>query len=149
MSIATIAVASLVAALVVVGPLLGIGENPDSLLGASGFLNALWVWVRWPVVFALIVAWAATIYHLIPRRQNPWRQELPGAALATCWWLAVSTGFRFYIDLASNGVNAIFGFLGGALSLLLWLYLLSMGLLAGALLNAINTARHRAPEPVT
>ena len=69
---------------------------------------------------------------------------MPGALLATAWWLAVSAGFRAYLQLASNGVNAVFGLLGGALSLLLWLYLLAMGLLAGAQLNTLLD-HHRPP----
>jgi len=66
---------------------------------------------------------------------------LPGAVVGTVWWLVVSAGFGAYLEVASSGVNAVFGLLGGALSLLLWLYLLAMGLLAGAGLNMVLTRR--------
>ena len=36
-----------------------------------------------------------------------------------------------------DGANAIFGFLGGAISLLFWLYLMAMGLLLGAEVNSL------------
>ncbi len=138
----TLAVASLVAAMVVVGPLLGVGEEVVGedgvrLFGASEFATAAWVWLRWPLVVLVVVVWAASVYRFVPRRGAPWRSEVPGAILATVWWLAVSLGFRSYVTVASQGVNAVFGILGGALSLLLWLYLLAMGLLAGAVLNGV------------
>ena len=140
----TLVVAALVAAMVVVGPLLGGGEELADRLGAGSAFTTAWVWFRWPVVFVVVVCWAASLYHFAPRRRTPWRTDLPGAVVGTIWWLAVSLGFRVYLDAASSGVNAVFGLLGGALSLLIWLYLLAMGLLVGAEINSIlNDRRDR------
>ena len=139
----TLVVAALVAAMVVVGPLLGSGEEVAGRLGAGSAFTTAWVWFRWPVVFGVVVLWAASLYHFAPRRRTPWRSDLPGALVGTVWWLVVSLGFRTYVDVASRGVNAVFGFLGGALSLLIWLYLLAMGLLVGAEINSVlNHRRH-------
>lgn len=152
LTLGTLVVAALVAAMVVVGPLLGGGEDIAEFLGAGAAFTTAWVWFRWPAVFVAVVCWAASIFHFAPRRRTPWRTDLPGAAVATVWWLAVSLGFRVYLDLASSGVNAVFGLLGGALSLLIWLYLLAMGLLVGAEINSIlNNRRDRrraAESPV-
>ena len=49
----------------------------------------------------------------------------------------MSFGFRVYLDAAVGGMNAVFGLLGGALILLVWLYLLAMGLLVGAEINSV------------
>ena len=133
----TLVVAALVAAMVVVGPLLGGGEEIAERLGAGSAFTTAWVWFRWPVVFVVVVCWAASLYHLAPRRRTPWRTDLPGAVVGTVWWLAVSLGFRVYLDAASSGMNAVVGLLGGALSLLIWLYLLAMGLLVGAEINRV------------
>ena len=139
----TLVVAALVAAMVVVGPLLGSGEEVAGRLGAGSAFTTAWVWFRWPVVFVVVVLWAASLYHFAPRSRTPWRSDLPGALVGTVWWLVVSLGFRTYVDVASQGVNAVFGFLGGALSLLIWLYLLAMGLLVGAEINSVlNLRRH-------
>ncbi len=138
----TVIVAALAAAMVVVGPLLGSGEEVADRLGAGSLFTTAWVWFRWPVVLAVVVAWAACIYHFAPRVRTPWRSDLPGALVGTVWWIAVSLGFRTYLDIASSGVNAVFGLLGGALSLLIWLYLLAMGLLVGAEVNGVLD-RHR------
>ena len=137
----TLVVAALVAAMVVVGPLLGGGEEIAERLGAGSAFTTAWVWFRWPMVFVVVVCWAASLYHLAPRRRTPWRTDLPGAVVGTVWWLAVSLGFRVYLDAASSGMNAVVGLLGGALSLLIWLYLLAMGLLVGAEINRVLSDR--------
>ena len=146
----TLLVAALVAAMVVVGPLLGGGEEIAERLGAGSAFTTAWVWFRWPVVFVVVVCWAASLYHFAPRRRTPWRTDLPGAVVGTVWWLAVSLGFRVYLDAASSGMNAVFGLLGGALSLLIWLYLLAMGLLVGAEINRVLNDRrdlHTTTDP--
>ena len=142
----TLVVGSLMTAMVVVGPLLGTGDEVAERIGAGKVVAAAWVWLRWPVAFAVVIAWVASVYRFVPRRQAPWRGELPGALVGTLWWLAVSAGFSVYLDVASSGVNVVFGLLGGALSLLLWLYLLAMGLLVGAVLNSVLARRGAAAE---
>ena len=137
----TLIVAALLAAMVVVGPLLGGGEEIAERLGAGSAFTTAWVWFRWPVMFVVVVCWAASIYHFAPHRRTPWRTDLPGAVVGTVWWLVVSLGFRVYLDAASSGMNAVFGLLGGALSLLIWLYLLAMGLLVGSEINRVLNDR--------
>jgi len=137
----TVLVSALVAAMVVVGPLLGGGEELADRFGAGSAFTTAWDWFRWPVVCVVVVCWAASIYHFAPRRRTPWRSDLPGAVVGTVWWLAVSLGFRAYLDAAASGMNAVFGLLGGALILLVWLYLLAMGLLVGAEINGVLNDR--------
>ena len=93
-----------------------------------------------------VVAWTAAVYRFAPRRRSSFRRELPGAVVATVWWLVSSTGFSLYLGLAATGMNTVFGVLGGVLSLLFWLYLLAMGLLVGAVVNSL-IARRRASDP--
>ncbi|MXV99377.1 MAG: YihY/virulence factor BrkB family protein [Acidimicrobiaceae bacterium] len=143
----TVLVSALVAVMVVVGPLFGGGEEIADRLGAGSAFTTAWDWFRWPVVFVVVVGWAASLYHFAPRRRTPWRTDLPGAVVSTVWWLAVSLGFRIYLDAASSGVNAVFGLLGGALILLVWLYLLAMGLLVGAEINSVLNDRRGLNKP--
>ena len=65
--------------------------------------------------------------------------------MASVWWSAVSLGFSTYLNIVSSGANAVFGFLGGALSLLFWLYLMAMGLLVGAEVNSLFATRLEIP----
>jgi membrane protein len=133
--------AAVVLTMIVVGPALGEGSELASDLGLSSFVGTLWDWLRWPVVFVVLVTWAATVYHVAPNHTSPWRSELPGALVAAVWWSAVSLGFSTYLSVASSGANAIFGLLGGAISLLFWLYLMAMGLLVGAEINSLRALR--------
>ena len=96
------------------------------------------------------MGWAATVYHIAPNHRSPWKLEIPGAVVASLWWTAVSLGFGTYLEAAASGANAVFGLLGGALSLLFWLYLMAMGLLLGAEINSITATRLGVsiePEP--
>jgi membrane protein len=125
-----------VLAMVVVGPLLGLGRSLADRLGIQGWLVGGWEWVRWPFAFALLVAWATTLYHLAPARRTRWRHDLPGALVAAVGWLAVSLGLGGYVSVVA-AANPILGVLGGGLILLVWLYLLGLALLLGGELNAV------------
>jgi membrane protein len=137
----SVLMAAVVMIMIVVGPLLGEGNEIANDLGVSRGFGLLWDWLRWPLVFVVMVGWAATLYHVAPNHTSPWRSELPGATVAALWWTAVSLGFSTYLAVASSGANAIFGFLGGAISLLFWLYLMAMGLLLGAEINSLRAIR--------
>ncbi|MEQ8840354.1 MAG: YihY/virulence factor BrkB family protein [Acidimicrobiales bacterium] len=141
LTLMTVIVAALVLSLIVVGPLFGEGSELASDLGIPAVVGTMWDWLRWPVVFVVLVLWAASLYHVAPNHTSPWRSEIPGAVIAAVWWSAVSVGFSTYLSVASSGANAIFGLLGGAISLLFWLYLMSMGLLLGAEINSIRAVR--------
>ena len=139
-----LAVASMVLIVVtltalVVGPLFGAGREVARWLGAADVYGALWEWAGVPVAFVTLVVWAAAVFHSVPHRHVGWRQHVGGAALTGTFWLLVSAGFRLYLQLF--GGNPVFGILGGALVVLVWLYLLSLALLLGAELNAVLAAR--------
>ncbi|NNE75325.1 MAG: hypothetical protein HKN26_16790, partial [Acidimicrobiales bacterium] len=98
-------------------------------------------------------SWAASMYHIAPNRRSPWRWEVPGAIAAMICWGASSYGFQFFLAFMGE-TNAIFGVLGAAISLLVWIYLLALGLLIGAEINGIladwygvGTQRYQ-PQPV-
>ncbi|MEM8709209.1 MAG: YihY/virulence factor BrkB family protein, partial [Actinomycetota bacterium] len=141
LTLMTVVVAAIVLTLIVVGPLFGEGAELAQRLGVDSWFEVLWTWFRWPVVFVSLVGWAASVYHIAPNHRSPWKYELPGALVASVWWAAVSLGFSSYLAVASSGANAIFGLLGGAISLLFWLYLMAMGLLLGAEINSVIGTR--------
>lgn len=134
--------------MIVLGPLFGGGERLAELFGLGNAFALAWELLRWPVAFALLVAWATTLFHLAPNRERKrWRDDLGGALFTAVLWLVVSAGFALYLRVAGQ-TNPIFGVLGGGLILLVWLYLLSLSLLLGGELNALVTHRKGdAPEP--
>lgn len=120
----------------VVGPLLGQGHAVASAVGMGDAFATAWAWARIPVAVSVLVAWTTVLYRLVPRARRRWRADLPGAALATLAWVAVSLGLRLYLDLAGR-YNQVYGLLGGVIVVLVWAYLLSLGLLLGAVVNAV------------
>jgi membrane protein len=129
--------------MIVVDPLLGAGAQLADRLGLGELFAAAWTWLRWPVAFAALVAWAAAVYHVAPGRRLRWREALPGAVAAAVLWLVASLGFSLYLRVAADA-NRVLGTLGGALIGVLWLYLLALILLVGGELNGVL---HRAREP--
>ena len=112
----TTVVSVLLAAMVVVGPLLGTADDLMERFKVGWFVAFAWSWLRWPTVFLVLIVWTMSLYRFAPKHRVSWRGQLPGALLGTVWWLLVSSGFRGYLVFASSGVNAVLGILGGALS---------------------------------
>lgn len=136
-----ITLGSVVAAVVmlaafVVGPLLGTGEQIADEIGLGDQFALAWDLARLPLAFVVLVAWAATLFHVAPDHRTPWRWDVPGALLTALLWLVFSSGLSVYIELASAG-NAVFGALGGGLIALLWFWLLSLAVLLGGELNQV------------
>jgi membrane protein len=129
--------------MIVVDPLLGAGAELAGRLGLGELFAGAWNWLRWPLAFAALVAWAATVYHVAPGRTFRWREALPGATAAAVLWLVASGGFSLYLRVAADA-NRVLGTLGGALIGVLWLYLLALILLVGGELNGVL---HRDREP--
>jgi membrane protein len=126
----------------VVGPLLGHADEVVSKVGLSEEYSFVWAWIRYPVGFLALIAWATTLFHLCPDRQDRWRSGLAGGLLTTVMWVGASLGFSSYLALVVPR-SPVLGALGGGLLLMTWFYLLFLSLLAGAELNATLLARKR------
>lgn len=141
LAVGSVLTSAVMLTMLVVGPLLGRGPEVADLVGLGEVFAVLWDWFRPPLAFALLVGWAATVFHFAPNHHTPWRWDLPGAVLASVLWVLLSLAFRLYLDVAA-GANEVFGTLGGALVALVWLYLVSIALLVGGEVNAILVQRH-------
>jgi membrane protein len=89
----------------------------------------------WPVVIFMLLIGLTSLYHLAPPRRLPWRRGLPGAILAMVIFLAGSAGLREYISFIVAH-NHAYGTLAAPIAALLFFYLLALGVLLGAELNA-------------
>ena len=140
MGLGTILMAALSLAIIALGPMLGKGEDAMEQLGLPGWASTVWNDVRYLVAGLLIVVWTATIFHVAPSKRTRWRWDLPGAILTAALWLAATGGFGVYLRVASDG-SFVVGVLGGILVLMMWFWLLAIGLLAGGQLNALLIER--------
>jgi membrane protein len=144
LAVGSIVAATVMLALLVVGPLLGSGEQIADEVGLGDQFVFLWEVMRLPTAFVLLVLWAATIFHLAPAHRSPWRADLPGAVVTGVLWALFSASLRVYVQVAQD-TNAVFGALGGVLIVLLWFWLLSLGVMIGGEVNQLLLDR-TAPE---
>ncbi len=96
-----------------------------------------WTWkiVQWPLVFALVSLAIAMVYYYAPDAEQEWVWITPGSLMATGLWLIISLGFKIYVANFTS-YNATYGAIGGVIVLMLWFYVSSLAILAGAELNA-------------
>jgi membrane protein len=127
--------------LVVAGPELA--RWVTDRLGFATEVATAWAVLQWPIVFLLVAFGVALIYYFAPDADQDWAFITPGSTLATALWLVASLGFRFYVQNFSD-YNATYGALGGAVLLLLWLYVSGLAVLVGAELN--SEIEHASPR---
>ncbi len=133
------------AAAYVIGPLFGHAGEIVERIGLSEEYSFVWAWLRYPVAFLALVAWATTLFHICPDRPSRWRNGLPGGLLTATLWVGASLLFSSYLAVVVPR-SPVLGALGGGLILLTWLYLLCLSILVGAELNATLLARRAARE---
>jgi membrane protein len=130
-----------------------------------GFFAASLV-LRWTLALGTSVGVIAVVYHLgtdmsrhvreemepmvrepwvILRRDWTWRASLPGAALATVLWFASTLSFGFYVTRFAN-YGRVYGSLGAAIALMVWLYIIALTVLIGAEFNAQWAGERRDPD---
>jgi membrane protein len=95
----------------------------------------VWDAVRWAIAILTSIAVMSLVYHNgLPKTQS-WRRVLPGAVLSTFLWFAATTLFGWYVTNYAT-YSVVYGSLGAAIALLVWLYIVSAIVLLGAELNA-------------
>jgi membrane protein len=89
----------------------------------------------YPVLIVLLLLGLTTFYRLAPPRRLPWHRGLPGATLAGLVFIAGSAGLRAYITFIVDH-NHAYGNLAAPIAALLYFFVLALGVLLGAELNA-------------
>jgi membrane protein len=115
----------------------------DDVAGRIGLGGAAWGTIsllRWPVVFAILVAAAAVMYRIGPNLRPSWRSALSGAAVFAVGWLVATFAFAQYVTRFAD-YGATYGALGGVIVLMIWLYVTGLILLVGAEVVAILVGR--------
>jgi membrane protein len=82
----------------------------------------------------------ALIYYVVPKGHVPWRGVWPGALFVTLTTAIANAIFPFY--LTQSNVDQLGGALGFILVALVWFYLVSLALMAGAVINALRYELH-------
>jgi len=98
-------------------------------LGLLGILGVL-VTIAFETGVAVLVIW------LLPRRAERWQELVPGALLVSVGTQLVSVAVVFYFAPRIGRYSDLYGALGTAAVLLVWLYVLARLITSGAFLNA-------------
>jgi membrane protein len=123
---------------IVGGGLLLIGPQlAEWLAGRIGLDEAfviLWWWLRIPVALFLLMLAVSVIYRFVPNTNRRFRFVAPGAVVAVIAWALALLGFSFYLSNFAD-YGAVYGSLGAAVALLVYLYISAATLLLGAEVN--------------
>jgi membrane protein len=126
-------VALLLVSLVVTGPVAkAIGDQ----IGLGSTAVTIYQIAKWPIMAGVVLVILAALYYAAPSARLPRIQWLsPGAVVALVIWIVASAAFGFYVANFGS-YNKTYGTLGGAISLLVWLWITNLAVLFGQELNA-------------
>lgn len=92
--------------------------------------------VKWPILLIVLILAFTFIYQFIPHHKYAIKFAVPGAIVATVLSAVLSSGFSFYVN-NFGGSSVSNGTIGVFIVLMLYLWLTSIVLIAGALINHI------------
>jgi membrane protein len=112
---------------------LGLGPEEDLRISLVLAFGAL----RYVVALAATVLVTGLMYYTGPNRPMKFVSVWPGAILATVLWLLATSGFALYVRHIAR-YNVVYGSIGAAIALLVWMYVLAVISLFGCEYNAIR-----------
>jgi YihY family inner membrane protein len=116
--------------------------------GISSTLVTIWNVARWPLGIVFVVAAAALLFKLSPRRMQPSASWLAyGSAVSTILWFAFTGVLALYLT-ASKSFGQTYGPLAGVIGILLWALLTSLAIFLGLAFAAqLEAVRAGVPSP--
>lgn len=117
----------------------------------TGSLSAVVSILLWMLGFLISLLFAilmfAVVYKLIPDTEVQWRSVLVGATLAGTAWVIAKELYGLYLAHLAD-FNELYGSLGGAIILIIWIYYSSMIMAFGAELAYVyeHGAREKPEE---
>jgi membrane protein len=105
-------------------------------LGWAPWVDDVWDVAKWPVLAVDLVVMVAVLYYATPNVKTPQlRWVSAGAGFAIVTWAIATFGFALYVETI-GGSNIAYGWLGGALLLLVYLYISNFVLVVGGELDS-------------
>lgn len=95
-----------------------------------------WQWLRFPILFAMVLLFVLLVYRAATPRERPRPPILPGAFLASAALVGFSILFSHIIGLSSR-YSLVYGSLASVIVLLVWLYLCGNIVILGACFNRV------------
>lgn len=117
----------------VVGP--DFGRWLAEKFGLGTLLKVVWPYLRWGATTAFAATSIVAIYKVAPNIRQRAVQILPGAIIATGFWILLSFALGIYFRSFAH-FNKTYGTLGAAIALMMWVYYSGFVILVGAELNS-------------
>ncbi len=95
-----------------------------------------WQWMRFVILFALVMLFMMLVYRATAPRGKPRPPVLTGAFLASVALVGASVLFSYFIGLSSR-YSLVYGSLASVVILLVWLYLIGNIIILGNCFNAV------------
>ncbi|MFN8203505.1 MAG: YihY/virulence factor BrkB family protein [Solirubrobacteraceae bacterium] len=125
--------AAMLIALVISGPL---AKSIGDQIGLGSVAVTVYSIAKWPIMALVAAFMLAVLYYVAPNARLPKFQWIsPGAVVALVVWAIATVGFFFYVRNFSS-YNKTYGTLGGAISMLVWLWISNIAILFGQQLNS-------------
>lgn len=112
-------------------------------IGGGKFVDLAFSIGRWTTIIIGILAAFSVIYYYGPNVKQRFRFVTPGSLLSAILLVAVSLGFKFYVEKFGD-FNATYGSIGTVIVLLLWLNFMGLVTLLGSEINSL--IEHYSPE---
>jgi membrane protein len=122
-------------------------DLPFGLSQIHGIASALLLIAALVVTFLL----CCVIYYAVPKGHVPWHGVWPGALFVTVTTGIANAAYPFYLAQVSS-VGEVGGTIGFVLVAMVWFYLVSLAMMAGAVINALryelrDTGQMSVPQP--
>lgn len=102
----------------------------------SGMLPWDWQWLRFFILFCLVLLVVLVVYRMSAPRGKPTPPILTGGILASAALVAASMVFSWFIGMSSR-YSLVYGSLASVIILLVWLYLCGNILILGNVVNCV------------
>lgn len=110
-------------------------------------VHSFWVWLTEIVPFLILFVTLYLLFRLLTPRNYRSRRfpKWPGAVLISLWWLTISGALPIFLTYAA-GFQLTYGSLAGVMITLIFFYLVGLGMVTGAQLNAALAEFRCNPE---
>ena len=115
-------------------------------LKSIGYIDNIWMFLRWVLGFALYFMMVTYNYYLLPTERVKFRKILPGSLFASIGMLIVTLCYSKYANSLAD-YDLLYGALSSVVAILFWFYLLAWVLFLGVLF--IKVWDESAEKPVS
>lgn len=107
----------------------------DNFIPVSPFFVDLFYSIRLLLNIAVFVFFILSMHKVLPSGNLKYKDTLFGALFSIVGWFALSRSFGFFVKTFTN-YSAVYGGLASIITLMMWLYFMSVLLMLGAEINS-------------